>query len=455
MSTSRAHDGPDDDAPPRGAPGRTSLRDLADATPAHRDRYVDLLRAAAILTVVLGHWLVSAVTVEDGRLDGVNVLDELSWTHPLTWLFQVMPVVFLVGGYANAASWATHRRRGGTAPAWVLARALRLLRPAVIFLAALVGGYAVALAAGVDPVVVRRSVWAAGLSLWFLVVYLAVVSLAPLLLAWHARQGLVGTLPLVGVVAAGDAARVLTGSDDAAAASYLLAWVAMHQLGAAWRDGTLTRTRAPAVTLAAGGLLTAVVLTAWGPYGVTMVGAAPPPDLTNTAPPTLALLALAAGQTGVLLLLRPVADRWLTRRRVWIGVVAVNGVAFTLYLWHMVPVVVAGAALVATGLFPEPAVGSAQWWWLRPPWFAVLAVLLAAIVAVAGRSERRSAPSAGETPSARVVGAGVVACVGGLAGLGFGGTDGVLPTVAGVPAAELGLVAGGFALLSWAGRRAQ
>jgi len=36
---------------------------VAAATPAHRDRYVDLLRAAAILAVVTGHWLAAAVIV--------------------------------------------------------------------------------------------------------------------------------------------------------------------------------------------------------------------------------------------------------------------------------------------------------------------------------------------------------------------------------------------------------
>jgi peptidoglycan/LPS O-acetylase OafA/YrhL len=413
---------------------------------------VDLLRACAILMVVLGHWLVSAVTVADGRLGGVNLLGELTWTHPFTWVFQVMPVIFLVGGYANAASWAAHRRRGGSAAGWVLARALRLLCPAAVFLLALVVGYAIALGAGADPEVARRSVWAAAMSLWFLVVYLAVVAIAPALLRWHERWGPAGVLPLVGAVAAGDAARVLTGSSTPAAASYLLAWVAVHQLGVAWNAGVLTRTRRPAAVLAGGGLVALLTLVTWGPYAVTMVGAAPPPHLDNTASPTLALLALAAAQSGALLLLRPVADRWLTRPRVWLSVVAVNGVAFTLYLWHMVPVVLAGAGLVATGVFPDPAVGSAAWWWLRVPWLAVLATLLLAVVAVVGRWEHRPTPSAQDEPLPLVVATGVVACLAGLAGLGFGGTDGMLPAVAGVPVAELLLVGGGFTLLSRVGR---
>ena len=37
------------------------------ATPAHRDRTVDALRALAIAGVILGHWLVTALVVTPGR----------------------------------------------------------------------------------------------------------------------------------------------------------------------------------------------------------------------------------------------------------------------------------------------------------------------------------------------------------------------------------------------------
>ena len=163
--------------------------DLAAATPAHRDRYVDLLRALAIVVVVIGHWTISAVTVDRGRLGWANVIAALPWAHPLTWLFQVMPVVFLVGGYANAASWTSHRRGGTSAAGWVRSRALRLLRPTAAFLAVLVTGYGAALALGADVQVARAAVWASAISLWFLVVYLAVTSMAPLLLEASARRG--------------------------------------------------------------------------------------------------------------------------------------------------------------------------------------------------------------------------------------------------------------------------
>ena len=422
--------------------------DLAAATPAHRDRYVDLLRALAIVVVVIGHWTISAVTVDRGRLGWANVIAALPWAHPLTWLFQVMPVVFLVGGYANAASWTSHRGGGTSAAGWVRSRALRLLRPTAAFLAVLVTGYGAALALGADVQVARAAVWASAISLWFLVVYLAVTSMAPLLLAADRRWGLGGVLVLVGVVAAGDAARLLTGHAAAAGASYLAAWAAMHQLGVAWYRGALTRARWPAFALVGGGAAALVVLTGWGPYAVTMVGGAPPPDLQNTAPPTLALLALASAQAGAVLLLRPTADRVLQRPRLWLVVVAVNAVVLTVYLWHMVPVVIAGTTLVANGALEQREVGTAAWFAWRLPWLAILAVMLVAIVAVTARWEHRMLSVGRVEPPPVVVGTGVVASLAGLAGLGVGGPEGLLPTAAGVPVGELLLFALGLALLT-------
>ena len=127
-----------------------TARTLAERTPAQRNRYVDLLRAVSILVVVLGHWTMAAVTVRDGELVPGHVLVLASWTHPLTWVFQVMPVFFLVGGYANALSWRSARRRDEDYGTWLRARARRLTLPVVPVLLVWFAAGAVALALGVD-----------------------------------------------------------------------------------------------------------------------------------------------------------------------------------------------------------------------------------------------------------------------------------------------------------------
>jgi peptidoglycan/LPS O-acetylase OafA/YrhL len=106
----------------------TSIRELAARTPTRRERHIDLLRAVAILAVVTGHWLVITIEYDPGKgqLTGYSVLGVLTWSHPVTWLFQVMPVFFIVGGYANAASLNAHRHRGGGDAGWLLDRSARL-----------------------------------------------------------------------------------------------------------------------------------------------------------------------------------------------------------------------------------------------------------------------------------------------------------------------------------------
>src|SRR5918998_6791373 len=93
---------------------RSATLDGIDRAPTApvRDRYVDLVRVAAVVAVILGHWFVIAITVRNGRLGGQNVLAVLPWTHGLTWVFQVVPLFFFVGGYANAVSLSAFANAG-------------------------------------------------------------------------------------------------------------------------------------------------------------------------------------------------------------------------------------------------------------------------------------------------------------------------------------------------------
>ena len=83
---------------------RLSAADLARMTPDSRDRAVDLLRAASIAVVVLGHWLMAVVAWTDGRFRTGNVLGMVPGLWAATWVLQVMPVFFFVGGFSNLVS---------------------------------------------------------------------------------------------------------------------------------------------------------------------------------------------------------------------------------------------------------------------------------------------------------------------------------------------------------------
>ena len=116
---------------------------LAEQTPEERNRYVDFLRAVSILMVITGHWLVAAPYYQDGTLVPGDLLELSPGTQWLTWLFQVMPIFFIVGGYANGVSLESAERRGVKYGGWLATRLHRLVTP---LLALLIGWGLLALA---------------------------------------------------------------------------------------------------------------------------------------------------------------------------------------------------------------------------------------------------------------------------------------------------------------------
>jgi hypothetical protein len=431
---------------------------LDRATPQGRDRYVDLLRVTSLGVVILGHWLMAVVLVGgDGGVSSTNVLTVLPSLQPLTWLLQVMPVFFFVGGFSHFVAWQSVRRDGGTYADFVRSRAGRLLRPTAAFVAVWLLLSLLVEITGHHRGVLETATRTVAQPLWFVGVYLGVVALAPAMAALHRtlNRRAWAVPALLGVaVAAVDLLRFAADVPHVGYLNVALVWLAVHQMGFLYADGTLTRGGArPAVVLAAGGLAVAFALTALGPYPVSMVGL-PGDRLSNMSPPTLAMLAHAVWLTGPVLLLRDPVTRWLRRPRVWATVVAANGIAMTAFLWHLTAMFAAIAATVAAGI-ALPAVGSTGWWLLRPVWIALLATLTAALVAAFRRADRprpvRIRPAGGR---AAMAGAGAALSVGGVLGLsavGFGGMlAGRTATLVVVPvtplAATASLVAGAILL---------
>lgn len=217
-------------------------RDLAAATTENRNRVVDLLRAVSIAVVVIGHWTMAAVVI-DGGLHAGNILSLATWTHPFTWLFQVMPVFFLVGGYANALSWRSARRRGVGYGAWLRGRARRLVLPVVpVLVFWLVVGW-VALRLGMDWRTVRLASTVSLMPTWFLAAYIVVTAIAPAALWLWERWRWWSVAAGLALASAVDAASLASGSVLAGFVNYLLVWGTVHQLGFAWLDGALATWR--------------------------------------------------------------------------------------------------------------------------------------------------------------------------------------------------------------------
>jgi fucose 4-O-acetylase-like acetyltransferase len=387
----------------RRAGGR--LRTLADATPAGRDRYVDFLRVVSIVTVVLGHWTIAAVARSGDGLAAGNVLSTTPDLWLATWVLQVMPVFFLVGGFSNMVSWQALQRRGGGYVEYLSGRMARLLRPVLVYAAVWLVIPPVLGRLGLPGEQVQLVGRIMGQPLWFLGVYLVVVALAPAMVRLHRRFRLWVPATLAAAAAAVDAIRLAAGIHQVGYLNLLLVWALAQQLGFFYADGTLERLSPRALAgLAAAGLAGLLALTGTGPYPPSMVGL--PGDRSNMSPPTICIVALTVWQLGLVMLARTRVSAWLARRGPWTAVIAVGSMAMTLYLWHL-PAMAAlyGLVLAVDGPLPNPGTGA--WWATRPLWLALLAAVLAPLALALARFERSRRPAGSavrtlETPTGRV-----------------------------------------------------
>jgi len=386
--------------------------EMAGQTPPERNRYVDFLRAYSILAVVVGHWLVAAPYMKDGAVEGGHLLGILPWTQWLTWGFQVMPLFFLVGGYSNAASWAANRRKGLTYSAWYTSRLQRLIWPVLPLFLIWTGFAMTGTVLGVERGIVKMAAQLALIPVWFLSVYLIISALVPLSHAAWQRWGMASFWALVAGAALIDWLSIFRHVPLINFANFGFVWLAVHQLGYAWGAGRLAG-RAWPWGLALGGLGVLAALVHFGPWPVAMIGV-PGSDLSNSMPPTTALLALGIMQTGFALVLEPLARRALANVKAWAGVVLINGMIMTIYLWHLtafVLVMVAAWALGGIGLNLVP--GSGAWWAARPVWFALYILATLPMIMRFSRYEQAGrGGEASEVPHWRLISGLVMICAG-------------------------------------------
>ncbi len=412
----------------------SKARELAELTPPERNRWVDFLRAVSILAVVVGHWLMAGLYIDAaGELRRGDLLSISQWAHWLTWGFQVMPVFFLVGGYANQVSWAATTAKAGPDQAgvyrdWLASRVQRLITPTFPVLLLWAALALVMTQVGLPRAQIRMATEAALIPVWFLAVYLLVTAFTPIAHRLWARLGWGSVLLFVPLAMLTDWLTFTMKVPYVNFTNFLWVFLAIHQLGFAWRAGKFAR------PLFAWGwfvvsLAILVRITVFGFYPVSMVSA--PGGFSNSLPPTLALLALGMMQVGLVLALEPLGRRMLKSVRIWTATVLMNGMIMTVFLWHLTAFVLVMTIdwllLGGWGLGPVP--GTGEWLITRPLWIAVYILALLPMIGIFARHERSFGPIRGgrTVPRLRAV-LGVLAICAGLgatAGLTIASPEGV------------------------------
>jgi Acyltransferase family len=302
--------------------------EIESATPADRDRAIDVIRIASLVGVVAGHTIMATSTISDDVFFWGNLLTTSVVFQALTWVFQIMPLFFFAGVAASVGSYLPSQSWGG----WLLKRCTRLYRPVFYYLAF----WAVALLVlrQMLPVHVYEPI--AGISiqlLWFLGAYVLVLAAVPLLAHLTTLPRLVGAvMAIYAVVALVDVIRVNDDSWSSLGYLNLIAWLIPGMFGVAYRRRLLSVRAALLLGLAMFGVNLALL--EFGPYQLSLVGI-DAPGVKNMMPPSLLLAGHAIMLCAFAIAAAPAITRWARRPGVWRLAVIGNSGAMTLYLWHM------------------------------------------------------------------------------------------------------------------------
>jgi len=361
--------------------------------PSAREPYVDWLRAVSLLVVVLWHW---AFTILRWTPEGPQPTSPLGFFGGLwifTWLFQVLPLFFYVGGYVHLVSWQRAHARGERMSRYLWRHIKQLLLPACALVAtwAVLG---VTLGSLFNLRWIRGAVMLIISPLWFLGVYVALLALLPVSLWLHRRFDVLALVWLGGVAMLIDVLQLRYGLEWAGWINMAAVWGLAYQAGFFYRR-LVDAPRRWDLALLWAGLFALVGLVFSGLYPGSMVGV-PGDRLSNMAPPTFVIVALLAFQVGLAEVFRPMLAHRLARPR-WQQVTTVlNRFALPLFLFHTTGMALARAVVyfVFERRIVDDRAPDVIWWAERP--LAVLGPLLftVPVIALFGRRWSRRKPAA-------------------------------------------------------------
>ena len=105
--------------------------------PKTRDDYVDFLRAFSLVIVVIWHWVFTILLINESTVSPSNPIGFTRGMWAITWVLQVMPVFFFVGGFTHRLAFDNYTT--GTSRKFLKRRTKRLLVPALSLVAIWIG----------------------------------------------------------------------------------------------------------------------------------------------------------------------------------------------------------------------------------------------------------------------------------------------------------------------------
>ena len=146
--------------------------------------------------------------VEERRPHATNPIGFTQGMWTITWLLQVMPLFFYVGGFSNLIAWRRKESSGAKLGSFVWGRVKQLAVPAL----ALAGTWAVLGALAVwrfDVKWAGKGVILVISPLWFIVAYMLIIALFPVFLWLHKHGEVLVLVWLAGLAWLVDVTRLL------------------------------------------------------------------------------------------------------------------------------------------------------------------------------------------------------------------------------------------------------
>jgi hypothetical protein len=343
------------------------------STPATH-RIALFLRSASLAVVVLWHWVFPTVRWDANGPHTGNPLHLVPAGFLLTWCFQVMPVFFLVGGWASHGS-LDRALAGGTRPStWVRSRLHRLIVPVIPLVVTLLA------------IRIFASQWLFGVAvlavspLWFLAVYIPLTALTPLLRRTHQRTPGFTIASLLTGVAGIQYLRFVRKENGLilTIASFLFVWGAIYVIGFSLER--VLRNRVNAAAIAIIGVLGIATGHLLGGYSLSMVTTAAD-TRSNMGPPTSQIVFLGLFQLGMIGLFANRIGRLTTRPTVAKVATWISDRQMSLYALHF-PIWVATLLALRETRLAAPSTASLNWVMTRPLWAAVPFALMIGVLRV-------------------------------------------------------------------------
>ncbi|MBK64159.1 MAG: hypothetical protein CMB47_01370 [Euryarchaeota archaeon] len=312
-----------------------------------RERFIDFLKTFGLMLLVINSFSFLDINYSGGEYLIINNSYISSNITIITWFTVGLPIFIFSMGFTNLIAWYSNVGRDGSQWNYLVDRINSLLGPVLVLIFSvsivlnvllrtnLIPNYLTTTEDGVISLV-EFTLW----PLWLVSIYMVMVMFAPLTIYLHKKYPYL-TLLVFGLATFFiDIIEVPINYSYIQVFNYLFFWLTIHQLGYFYADGKIQilnkRIYFMLALLSYGFLYYQVIfnniLLNFANYRLNSIG--------NEDPPSAYYLVVSLAFIFFLISLQTYIDKLLNYRKVWLIFSHVHSNIYTIYLWHLISLIV-------------------------------------------------------------------------------------------------------------------